>query len=134
MNELKPCPFCGGKAELYTTITSSVPKRGMAWVHCVKCHSSGAVFEDRNNDGEFVCLAIKAWNRRADQGQANKVAELELVKLERDAAVEDLNALRKKTGWKCDCCYYNDNYDRDVCGGCDYNNGNNWQWRGLQEG
>lgn len=72
------------------------------------------------------------------QSQADLIskleAELEQVKRERDAAVKDLNALRKKTGWKCDCCHYNDNYDRDVCCGCDYNNGNNWKWRGVKEG
>lgn len=37
----------------------------------------------------------------------NLSQELERVKQERDAAVKDLDALRKKTGWKCDCCYHN---------------------------
>ena len=27
----------------------------------------------------------------------------------------------------------NDHYNRDICTGCEYNNDNNWQWRGVQE-
>ena len=60
-------------------------------------------------------------------------SELEKVKAERDAAVKDLHTLRKLSGWKCFACYYNDHYERSVCAGCDYNNGNNWQWRGPQK-
>lgn len=55
------------------------------------------------------------------------------LKRERDQAVEDLNTLRKRSDWKCEACYYNDNYNRDICTGCEYNNDNNWQWRGVQE-
>lgn len=49
-----------------------------------------------------------------------------------DAAVKDLNTLRKQTGYKCFACYYNDHYERNTCAGCDYNNGNNWEWRGIK--
>lgn len=55
------------------------------------------------------------------------------LKRERDQAVEDLNTLRKRSSWKCEACYYNDHYNRDICTGCEYNNDNNWQWRGVQE-
>lgn len=55
------------------------------------------------------------------------------LKRERDRAVEDLNTLRKRSDWKCEACYYNDHYNRDICTGCEYNNDNNWQWRGVQE-
>lgn len=55
------------------------------------------------------------------------------LKRERDQAVEDLNTLRKRSGWKCEACYYNDHYNRDICTGCEYNNDNNWKWRGVQE-
>ena len=60
-------------------------------------------------------------------------AELDRLKCERDQAVEDLDTLRKRSRWKCEACYYNDHYDRDICTGCEYNNYNNWQWRGVQE-
>ena len=59
--------------------------------------------------------------------------ELDRLKRERDQAVEDLNTLRKRSDWKCEACYYNDHYNRDICTGCEYNNDNNWQWRGVQE-
>lgn len=55
------------------------------------------------------------------------------LKRERDQAVEDLNTLRKRSDWKCEACYYNDHYNRDICTGYEYNNDNNWQWRGVQE-
>jgi hypothetical protein len=55
------------------------------------------------------------------------------LKRERDQAVEDLNTLRKRSDWKCEACYYNDHYNRDICTGCEYNNDNNWKWRGVQE-
>lgn len=55
------------------------------------------------------------------------------LKRERDQAVEDLNTLRKRSDWKCEACYYNGHYNRDICTGCEYNNDNNWQWRGVQE-
>ena len=59
--------------------------------------------------------------------------ELEKVEAERDAAVNDLNILRKRSGWKCYACFYDDHYDRGVCAGCGYNDDNNWQWRGQKE-
>ena len=59
--------------------------------------------------------------------------ELEKVEAERDAAGNDLNILRKRSGWKCYACFYDDHYDRGVCAGCGYNNDNNWQWRGQKE-
>lgn len=59
--------------------------------------------------------------------------ECNRLKRERDQAVEDLDTLRKRSNWKCEACYYNDHYDRDICTGCEYNNYNNWQWRGIQE-
>ena len=60
-------------------------------------------------------------------------SELNRLKRERDQAVEDLNTLRKRSDWKCEACYYNDHYNRDICTGCEYNNDNNWQWRGVLE-
>ena len=64
---------------------------------------------------------------------ANLHDELEKVEAERDAAVNDLNILRKRSGWKCYACFYDDHYDRGVCAGCGYNNDNNWKWRGQKE-
>ncbi len=54
MNEkLKPCPFCGGKAELDEDYDSG----NIFWVFCTRCGIS--------TDTDYVSKeAIKAWNRR----------------------------------------------------------------------
>lgn len=53
MNELKPCPFCGGEAKLYKA------KSWEIFVECTSCHTDSAIFYD-------VEKAIEAWNRRTD--------------------------------------------------------------------
>ena len=78
---------------------------------------------------------VCGWDELKNAADAIEALESELdrLKRERDQAVEDLNTLRKRSGWKCEACYYNDHYNRDICTGCEYNNDNNWQWRGVQE-
>lgn len=51
MTELKPCPFCGGKAELVSSIES--------WVRCKDC---GAMTKMKACDAG----AIEEWNRRVN--------------------------------------------------------------------
>ena len=51
-NELKPCPFCGGEAELVESIE--------AWVRCTKCHAGV-------NSHTCKQPAIAEWNRRAER-------------------------------------------------------------------
>lgn len=48
--ELKPCPFCGGEAELYYYF-------GSVWVHCMGCDKNFKIFDTAKD-------AIKAWNTR----------------------------------------------------------------------
>ena len=60
-------------------------------------------------------------------------AELEQVKAERDAAVEDFRTHRK---YKCDCCYYADKQSRFPCTECQSpisTYGDGWKWRGPQK-
>lgn len=63
MNELKPCPFCGGKAYL-------VANDG-ARVVCGKCKSSTQALIDSwygdHPSGSAVVAVIKYWNQRFDQ-------------------------------------------------------------------
>lgn len=59
--ELKPCPFCGGKARL-------IYVSQMSAVKCQKCKVLGKVFPDYYEQGDGKENAIKAWNRRADNG------------------------------------------------------------------
>lgn len=50
--ELKPCPFCAGKAVLFEEFMPT-------WVACKKCRASTEAKYDVNE-------AIQAWNRRTD--------------------------------------------------------------------
>lgn len=67
-NELKPCPFCGGKAELVLCFNGKIPQIRcssclalMGW----HCKSVSALRGQLNFDTEED--AIAAWNRRTTQ-------------------------------------------------------------------
>lgn len=49
-DELKPCPFCGGEAE----ITKNEMR---VWVHCTKCYSDTNLYQTQKE-------AVDAWNLR----------------------------------------------------------------------
>ena len=57
--KLKPCPFCGGEAELviYGEFSGLSPD-----LFCTKCP---ARMRCREDDTESIEKLIKAWNRRA---------------------------------------------------------------------
>lgn len=54
MSELKPCPFCGGKAEIITLMGVNAK-----YIQCENCRISTEV------SGEEKIL-IELWNRRID--------------------------------------------------------------------
>ena len=62
--ELKPCPFCGGKASLRHKHAGS----GESYVQCEKCGLESIRFIK-----SFECSsddrAVEFWNRRADDGR-----------------------------------------------------------------
>lgn len=61
MFELKPCPFCGGKARLLVN--------GGVRVICTRCYVSTRVLKDElESDSSAVELSVEAWNRRVDNG------------------------------------------------------------------
>lgn len=61
MFELKPCPFCGGKARLFAS--SGVR------VICTKCYASTKSLTDKLECSyNVVEMVIEAWNRRAENG------------------------------------------------------------------
>ena len=68
LTELKPCPFCGGRAEITTSVSSSLPRNPTAICICVKCGASGRWVEDIRRDGTFIARAAEEWNRRDDNG------------------------------------------------------------------
>lgn len=62
-NELKPCPFCGGKAELQHECVGS----GYSYIRCVHCGIKSIMFIksfDRSSDED----AVNYWNRRCNDG------------------------------------------------------------------
>lgn len=68
-DELKPCPFCGGKAKLQTTCEHH------AWVECSACHARFPVMSC-STPGQAVIEATKVWNRRIEEEFAAAAAEL----------------------------------------------------------
>lgn len=62
MNELKPCPFCGGEARLkringYYGYTSDA--------YSVECLCCGATIKKSNGYRDLTNSVISSWNRRA---------------------------------------------------------------------
>lgn len=61
-NELKPCPFCGGEAEVIEIYLYGKVKGYMA--HCNKCGCELKCYTSKQN-------AKNSWNRRADNVEKN---------------------------------------------------------------
>ena len=57
--ELKPCPFCGGKATLWEEVTADRP-----WHILCGCGGRVGWFLKREE-------AVEAWNRRDTDGEAD---------------------------------------------------------------
>lgn len=57
MNEMKPCPFCGGEARI-----NLFTRTGVWLIHCLNCK---AIFSKGVNDAGKKAT-INAWNRRAE--------------------------------------------------------------------
>ncbi len=62
--ELKPCPFCGGEAEL---MTGNVRGKRYAWCECLQCGVATLGYYNGTED-ERIKQARDMWNRRADDG------------------------------------------------------------------
>ena len=52
-DELKPCPFCGGEAQL-------IEAMGEVWVRCTECNASAAM-------QNYPVDALAKWNTRAER-------------------------------------------------------------------
>lgn len=63
--ELKPCPFCGGKAKRGDYPTEPwIENAGASYIECTKCGASTALHFDRKEN------LISSWNDRASLAQA----------------------------------------------------------------
>lgn len=60
MIDLKPCPFCGGDAELKTWWAGLGVRRYIHRVQCSKCRCN-------SGDWKIKPKAVEAWNRRAGE-------------------------------------------------------------------
>lgn len=62
MEQLKPCPFCGGKALGPTD----------AWPHMIVCEDCGAGVKGFKYAGAGAWEAIQKWNRRVEDAEAHE--------------------------------------------------------------
>lgn len=69
--ELKPCPFCGGKAVIYVNdgVCAVCTERGATTPIYVDAYYNG------NPTGGAVDRAIKQWNRRVNDGETDKAVK-----------------------------------------------------------
>lgn len=67
---IRPCPFCGGKADVATAYHEHSPScRWYAQVICEKCLASvGIPSGYYMNEAEAIRKAIASWNRRLADG------------------------------------------------------------------
>lgn len=59
MTELKPCPFCGGEAKMFSAKVNTFDRYV---VYCQKCDASSHAFFLQND-------AADAWNRMVDDAE-----------------------------------------------------------------
>ena len=62
VNDLKSCPFCGGKAMLYVSSGAGL-YISKSYVYCKECRAASRTFASYNTV-ESKASAMKAWNRR----------------------------------------------------------------------
>ena len=71
INELKPCPFCGGEARSTRTVVKTNGSYCDAvYIYCTKCNArtSDVLFDGiKHPNGEEYIEAEKAWNKRVNR-------------------------------------------------------------------
>ena len=65
MEELKPCPFCGGEAS--TSHGSNITGGKYFFVSCEACNCRTSDFYEWYFGGAYEREAIEAWNRRVSE-------------------------------------------------------------------
>ena len=105
MTELKPCPFCGSKATIWThnDINNKFLTIGCS-ANDSSCHGEEGVIDDwcpMNCESSITKeLAVEAWNTRADHTESLKTElkevadDLKWVKQYCEEALDKLRALK----------------------------------------
>ena len=62
MEELKPCPFCGGEANLFSE--ESIDGGYGHWVICQSCGAKALTYYDVLYKSKAKEYAVNTWNRR----------------------------------------------------------------------
>lgn len=73
MTDLKPCPFCGGKAELFDNSRDFTADRKRYYIRCKSPRCAMIIAFEGNIDKQRT---IKQWNKRAEKKYT--IEELEL--------------------------------------------------------
>ena len=73
--ELKPCPFCGGKASLQKDGTSRIP----CFIVQCECGASTPWVEDGDSPDLIAEIAVFFWNSRAPALESKPLSESRLV-------------------------------------------------------
>ena len=60
--KIKPCPFCGGEAQVNERYRSGTANRKMYWISCSACGISQQ--HDNTSGYRYQSKAIDRWNRR----------------------------------------------------------------------
>lgn len=65
MTELKPCPFCGGKAKLFMEKLAPLLQSQMITVRCESCYAESCTSIAVYGEVSEQAGCIEAWNKRA---------------------------------------------------------------------
>lgn len=61
MDELKPCPFCGGDGSLSTNVNAKI-----VFGSCLVCGARGSVIQYKDRlTNNHIQEAVEEWNRRS---------------------------------------------------------------------
>lgn len=79
MDKLKPCPFCGGEAELkhlivynssfFVRCTACYARTDYVWIDHPCMKAAGLDESTRYTEEQVEAESIEAWNRREEDGE-----------------------------------------------------------------
>jgi len=96
MTKLKPCPFCGGEAELSS---GKFDGKETSYVLCTKCGSRGEFFSVSPKYASAE-RAIEAWNRRTGDTEALRKAARKLAWIHQQIDLyDDRQELHEEDYW-----------------------------------